>query len=540
MSLFEIFALSLGRSFLVAGVGQFLSGHIVDRISSPDPLSVDRSNARRRTRFRIILLLILTFIPLFVPELITGFIWRPVSARFMNLSAELLEAGWSPNTGISVLTFGDLITEAIYSVLLLVRVTAIGCAARLLLPASPVSAASLHSWQLLRQQVGGAKWRWNWLLLSIAGRWRTGIVAWCLMVLIGLQEFETAALMQLDHSPVVWTVTLFDAHAAHQPLTDSLRMIASPLIAQIALLGPMLALLLISGRSREIRSEEQECSRGRSGVFGRWISASWLAIAILIAIVWPVAGQTSALMDAVILMWGNPALLTQSLGQVAVSLGFALAAAIVSLRIAAFLLDATGWVRCFWLVVLPGLTGPLVCSLMVLALFQWPLMRPLYDTWLPLLAGSSLTVLPRAVFVVLLVRRMAPADSVYSAELLGSSPLDIQRASGSRLRVRLYIMSWIAAAAAVSHWCFWDVTTVSILRPVDVEPVITRLYNEMHYGRTEILILMSAISVLTIPVCAAIVLLGVQAVNRMGLFRLWRRSPRGFHQVDNLRSETLN
>ncbi len=41
---------------------------------------------------------------------------------------------------------------------------------------------------------------------------------------------------------------------------------------------------------------------------------------------------------------------------------------------------------------------------------------------------------------------------------------------------------------------------MSILRPVDVEPVITRLYNEMHYGRTEILILMSAISVLTIPV----------------------------------------
>ncbi len=343
----------------------------------------------------------------------------------MNLSTELLEAGRSPNTGISVLTFGDLITEAIYSLLLLVRITAIGCAARLLLPASPVSAASFHSWKLLRQQVGGAKWRWNWLLLSIAGRWRTGIVTWCLMVLIGLQEFETAALMQLDHSPVVWTVTLFDAHAAHQPLTDTLRMIAPPLTAQVVLLAPMLALLLISGRSKEIRSEEQQCSMGRSGVFGRWLSAGWLAMAILIAAVWPIAGQASALMDAVILMSGNPALLSQSLGQVAVSLGFAFAAAIVSLRIAAFLLDSAGWMRCFWLVVLPGLTGSLVCSLMVLTLFQWPLMRPLYDTWLPLLAGSSLAVLPRAVLVVLLVRRLAPADSVYSAELLSSSPLAV-------------------------------------------------------------------------------------------------------------------
>ncbi len=83
MSLFEIFALSLGRSFVVAGVGQFLSGHLVDRINSADQInSVERVSGSRRTRVRTILLLILTFIPLFVPELITalsGGQCRPVS-----------------------------------------------------------------------------------------------------------------------------------------------------------------------------------------------------------------------------------------------------------------------------------------------------------------------------------------------------------------------------------------------------------------------------------------------------------------------------
>jgi hypothetical protein len=40
----------------------------------------------------------------------------------------------------------------------------------------------------------------------------------------------------------------------------------------------------------------------------------------------------------------------------------------------------------------------------------------------------------------------------------------------------------------LTQWCFWDVTTTSILRPLSPEPVVTRLYNEMHFARTEALL----------------------------------------------------
>jgi hypothetical protein len=40
---------------------------------------------------------------------------------------------------------------------------------------------------------------------------------------------------------------------------------------------------------------------------------------------------------------------------------------------------------------------------------------------------------------------------------------------------------------------------------VDVEPVITRLYNEMHYGRTEVLALATLLSCLVTPLAGATV-----------------------------------
>ncbi|MGV2341566.1 MAG UNVERIFIED_CONTAM: hypothetical protein LVR18_48895 [Planctomycetaceae bacterium] len=48
----------------------------------------------------------------------------------------------------------------------------------------------------------------------------------------------------------------------------------------------------------------------------------------------------------------------------------------------------------------------------------------------------------------------------------------------------------------LTQWCFWDVTSTSILRPLDPEPAITRLYNEMHFARTEVLLGLTALSAL--------------------------------------------
>jgi hypothetical protein len=58
-----------------------------------------------------------------------------------------------------------------------------------------------------------------------------------------------------------------------------------------------------------------------------------------------------------------------------------------------------------------------------------------------------------------------------------------------------------------AHRCFWDVTVASILRPVELEPVITRLYNEMHYGRTEALMSLSIFAALTLVGIAILAIL---------------------------------
>ena len=67
------------------------------------------------------------------------------------------------------------------------------------------------------------------------------------MALVTFQEFETAALMQIDRYPISWSVWLFDAHAARLPLLDSLRMMAGPLLCELVMLGPALYVLLNAG-----------------------------------------------------------------------------------------------------------------------------------------------------------------------------------------------------------------------------------------------------------------------------------------------------
>ena len=54
----------------------------------------------------------------------------------------------------------------------------------------------------------------------------------------------------------------------------------------------------------------------------------------------------------------------------------------------------------------------------------------------------------------------------------------------------------------LAHWCLWDVAVASTLRPVRFEPIVVRLYNEMHYGRTETL---AAITLLALVIPAGLI-----------------------------------
>lgn len=333
------------------------------------------------------------------------------------------------------------------------------------------------------------------------------------MALVAFQEFETAALMQIDQHPISWSVWLFDAHAARLPLWDSLQMMAGPLLCELVILCPALCVLLLRPASE---GNDLACNHGLNGRLSIWKSACYSALltpGIVLFVLWPLINNALPTMRGGLMMLEN-ASLKQSLLQILTSTGFAVGATVLSIGIAAQICSACSTTgrsmatRVLWMTpLLPGLLGSLVLSLSLLAMFQLPVVRGLYDTWLPMLFGQTLAVLPFAVVVVLLLQRISDPAALHSAELLAVSGESSVRRQMATIRWRLTTGRWLLGGLVVAHRCFWDVTVASILRPVQLEPVITRLYNEMHYGRTEALMSLSMLAATTPLAIAALAML---------------------------------
>jgi len=505
MTLNESLLWSLARCVIIASIAVWPVAMLVARIE------VSATVRSRRLR------LLLAVFPFFLPELLIGFNYR--------LTATQLTSGTSPLTAA-------ICTEGLYGLLMLSRCMAVGVALSMLLPRRNATDESLHSWVLLRNRMASITWWSGWLRMKIFGAWQATLVAWSVMALVAFQEFETAALMQIDRHPISWSVWLFDAHAARLSLWDSLRMIAGPLLCELVILGPALCVLLISTVAEE---NELVCDDRFSGRRSVWKSVRFSALltpGIVLFVLWPLIHNALPIVRGGMLMLES-ATLRQSLVQILASTGFAVGATVMSMgiavRICAGIGSRHGSSRRFavrfqghspvasaiplrkilWIsLLLPGLLGSLVLSLGLLAMFQLPGLRRLYDTWLPMLLGQTLAVLPFAVAVVLLLLRVSDPAALHSAKLLAVSEDSRIRRQMATIRWRLTTGRWLLGGLIIAHRCFWDVTVASILRPVQVEPVITRLYNEMHYGRTEALMNLSILAALApLGIAAAAMLL---------------------------------
>lgn len=450
-----------------------------------------------------------SIVPLFIPELLLGFNYR--------LTATQVSAGY--DRGVAAVA-----TESIYGLIQFARCLAAGVAVSLLLPRSPVTGESLHSWKLLRFAMRPGSWRVGWYRLLVIGPWLRFVLSWSLMALMVFQEFETAALMQIDRHPVAWTVWLFDAHAAYQPLPQSLRLMLIPLLCESCLLLPALCLIGSARNGTADCSDSHPSSpsrtdgiRAMTAVYWRWLPASvCLLPGLLLCVVLPIRMNSGPVIAGLVTLAKNSFLLRQSSAEIAASTAFSAGAAFLSMMLATWMLKQRT-TRKSWetarlaIFLLPGLLGSLVLSLTLLALFQTSGLRVFYDTWFPLLLGLTLTVFPRALAVVLLLRRHEDRPAIHSAVLLKKSPDIGTRRLAATAIWRLSTARWLLGGLIVAHWCFWDVTSASILHPVTVEPVVTRLYNEMHYGRTEALM-----SVTFMAACApAMFWLLVMAVLRL-------------------------
>lgn len=444
-------------------------------------LSDERSANRRRFWLAV------AIAPFFVPELLTGFQYR--------LTAASLAAAGDSAAHL-------VLTELLYGTLLLLRAVAVGVLLQGLLPASGVTSASLHTWQLLRGTVTRWDWWRGWLRLNLGGRWRAGVTCWSLMAIVTFQEFETAALMQIDRHPMTWTVWLFDAQAAMQPLSESLRMSLVPLGLELLLLMPCAALLWRSPST--FRGEhELQASPQKSGWLAGWFCGIYAVIAAGLLVITPVWQSLLPAIDGLIWIFSDARLALQSIQQVLVSAGFSVTATVVSLGVCWQLQSGASGrggtrQRLVTIVLLmPGLLGPLALSLSLLSLFQWGVFRWMYDTWLPMLLGQVLMLLPRAYAMSLFLGTVTDQESLYLARLAGSSGVAGVRRSGRALVWRLRDVRWLLAGLLLTQWCFWDVTVASSLRPVSLEPAVTRLYNEMHFARTEALLGLSFLAALT-------------------------------------------
>ncbi len=428
--------------------------------------------------------IVAALIPLLVPELIVGFNYRLTAQK-------LTESVWG--------------TELLYATVLLIRSCSVSILVLLLLPVSAVTHESIHSWRLLKQRT--FLHRWQHLKLLVTGPWRSPVVSWCLTSLVTFQDFETAALIQVVGHPVVWTVWLFDANAGNQSLNQTLVFITAPLLIELVLLIP--GLWLIGLNSSAERRIATSAHRDPNTSTASWtITAT--ALGLFIVAGWPVLISLPELWEGTWTLLQDPAAIVR---QQATTLGFSATAAAVSLS-GAVLLHRRNKTLTTVIFLLPGLAGSLSLSLILMWSFQQPGLRPLWDKWFPMLLGQSLLMLPRAWVLVLVLKSTVTPEGLYSAALLKSGQL-WHRQLAARLLWSLEHIRWLLAAAVLCHWCTWDVTTASILRPVSIEPVVTRLYQEMHFSRTESL---TALSLATVAV--PWLLFAVIAVIRRAILRL--------------------
>ncbi len=314
---------------------------------------------------------------------------------------------------------------------------------------------SCLSWTILRTQMLRRFERWIFRLRS-AGRapWMAG----GLVFLFAFTDFELASLWSLK----TWTVALFDAQAGGLALGESLRLAALPLTIEIAVLALILRTPVLS-----VAKATGGKMPGRSA---RIALLSYLGAAALLACGWPLLVVAAQAVSGFRSVAESFVLADDVFASAAFAAGSALGVWLLAAWLAKFR-------RAALVLALPGLLGALLLALFLLTAFQFPALRPAYDTPLPLLLALTLLLLPFALPLRWLLDAARHNPALHLAGLAGSPAL-IWRLDTRR--------RWLAAFLLFC-WAYFDFTAGSILAPVGLTPVFARLHNLAHYGQTAVL-----------------------------------------------------
>jgi ABC-type Fe3+ transport system permease subunit len=449
---------TMARALAVAGAA-VASGWLVHRATA-DP---DRN--RRRWVWMLML------IPLLTPGLFVGY-------AYSNFSLSLIHhSSWS---------------TVLYAALVWLKYTPVAALALHVAPRE-VSDAGLHCRRLAGRAMRASG---NALVMFwLRGPGRPILLAFTLVFLLAFGEFEIASLMLVSS----WTVMLFDAQVGGMELMSSLKMAVAPMLVEVAVFGGAV-IWIVRARGGQERLVRSGVGSGRGATGWAWLILGGAVGLVTVLPAWIVMrGAWTGLGGVWVIQ-----------REVMVSVGFASVSAMLAMWAARGMLRRWGKWGCVAASV-PGLMGPLLTGLMLVAVFQLPVARMVYDSPVPLLAGFVVLLMPVAVLLMLLMRVDRKTSGVHVAQLMGRSSVPVVREHSVRLRWVLSTRRVMWTGLLLFFWAYFDVTMSHLLAPVGMTPVTVRLYNQMHYGQMTVLSAMVSVAVLA-PVGLGLLALAVGRV----------------------------
>jgi len=470
----------------------------------------------------------LVLVPFLTPVILVGYAYSGFSLSLIR------HPGWN---------------EMLYDALLLMKLVPVAALVLHFAPRS-LSPEAVHCRRLLARGRSGGRALLS--LLSFRAR-AEGVpcgAAFAVVFLLAFGEFEMASLMTRPS----WTVQLFDAQAGGLVLSESLRLALLPVLVEGAVLGGVLVLLFRGGRTRRSavdRGADSGSPVARYARYARYAIWGYLAFAALAVSVLPCLVVLGGTVAGLGVLWENFVLGTD----IAASVGFALASAILAYLVAGALVRKRALLPAGAALALPGLLGALVLSLIVLAAFQLPGLRVGRETAAPLVLALALVLMPFALLLRALLRRTRPGEALHAAALLattlpprrqerhnqgnGTTPAGVavdvpmvfrrpwrswrlggesrfeNRARGARSLIWQLSgrrRAWVLFL--LFFWAYFDMTASSLLAPVGTTTVFARLYNLMHYGQSQVLSAMVCLSVIVPLVLLACALAARGLVER--------------------------
>jgi iron(III) transport system permease protein len=419
--------------------------------------------------------------PVFVPELLAGY-------SYANFSLNLVQWSW--------------LNEVLYFLLLFIKVLPVSVIIFYLSPPPEISESALYCEDLLKRNSFVKKQNVYHKWLGIYKGYQTQVLfVFAVTFLYAFQEFQVASLLgftyQNRHYPASWPVWLFDAQSTGMLHSETMKRMVFPLLCEIVVVIPLI-FVMVKFSGNPARSQSYSCPFSKSA--RKWIIGyGILSLICFVLIPFFVIGSEFAVGWKTILQ--NSKYFTEILTGLSLSLVASVITVLLSSRLSLYLIKKkknkfSGVYLA--LLMLPGFFGSLILSLSMFDVFQGELFSRFLDTLIPYFVAMLFFLLPRILILQILFLIREKRESYALIEMMNTN-LSSYRSNVQNLKWHLKYRHQFWLVCLGSMWGYWDLTISSILLPARYSTATVRLYNLMHYGRSETLSAMLVFAII-IPV----------------------------------------